>query len=201
LSVNHSESVIYGVERGGAYAYASRVGTVADNVKRLRLAAGHRHQGKFAEKAGVPQQWLSDLENGRYEFPSSWNLILIARAVPCLVDDLLAGVDEDYDRARVAARFGDEGVTVYDLTLKRVRELVGQLAVAITGAAEMSRVIDVWRGLDIEYREFTLTELERHRDEMRDAAPVVVMPGDSIDDAALSAPKRSRRASKRGRGR
>lgn len=74
--------------------------TVGANVRALRRAAGHMHQGAFAQRAKVSQQWLSDLETGRILTPTAENLIRIAIAIPCAVDDLLAGIDPDFDATR-----------------------------------------------------------------------------------------------------
>lgn len=91
------ESAGYGLERDRTYAYAGTVGTVGENVRRLRYAAGFKHQGRFAERAGVSQQWLSDLERGRYESPDTASLIKLAVAIGCTVDRFLVGTDRAYD--------------------------------------------------------------------------------------------------------
>lgn len=98
----------------------SFVASVGENVKRIRLEAGYRHQGRFAQRAGVSQQWLSDLENGRYDMPDTPSLLKLAKALDCSVDDLLSGVDPQYDAASEArhrnavAVYGDEEIDLGD---------------------------------------------------------------------------------------
>jgi HTH-type transcriptional regulator / antitoxin HipB len=89
--------------------------TVGANVKRLRVAAGFTHQGKFAARAGVSRQWLSHLEHGRHRRPDTSSLMKLARAIGCSVDDLLEGVDGGY-------KSRSEGVAV-DPTLRRATPL------------------------------------------------------------------------------
>jgi len=78
----------------------SRVAWLGRNIKRLRTVAGLRTQKAFAELLGVPQPQVSDWENDRSPVLDVSNLIKLAKALDCSVDELLAGVDLDYDRIR-----------------------------------------------------------------------------------------------------
>ena len=60
--------------------------------------AGFRTQRELAELLGVPQSQVADWEHDRYPVIAIRNLIKLAKAFHCSVDDLLAGVDPDYDR-------------------------------------------------------------------------------------------------------
>jgi transcriptional regulator with XRE-family HTH domain len=97
------ESASYRFERDSTYVYAGQM-SVGKNLRRLRNNAGFKHQGRFAERAGFSQQWVSDLENERYEMPDTASLMKLAAAIGCTVDDLLVGVDQTYDAAMVTAR-------------------------------------------------------------------------------------------------
>jgi transcriptional regulator with XRE-family HTH domain len=78
--------------------------TVGSLVRALRMARHFRNAGDFAKKAGVSPQWLSDLENDRVALPEAQNLMKIAAALPCLVDELLHGIgDAAFDETRQAA--------------------------------------------------------------------------------------------------
>ena len=68
------------------------------NIKRLRTVAGFRTQSALADLLGMSQTQLSEWESGRYAFLRTSSLIRLAKALDCSVDDLLAGVDPDYDR-------------------------------------------------------------------------------------------------------
>ena len=84
--------------------------SLGQNIKRLRWEAGLQTQKALADLLGVPQPQVSDWENDRYAVLETLTLVKIAKGLRCSVDQLLAGVDPDYDRAReasdgVAARF------------------------------------------------------------------------------------------------
>ena len=49
---------------------------------------------------GVPQPQVSDWENDRYSVLETLTLVKIAKGLRCSVDQLLVGVDPDYDRVR-----------------------------------------------------------------------------------------------------
>lgn len=74
--------------------------TVGKNIKRIREAAGFKTQGEFADALQVPQPRLSDWENDRYGLPDTTSLLRIAKKLKVSIDQLLTGVDEDYDAIR-----------------------------------------------------------------------------------------------------
>ena len=78
--------------------------SVGRNIKRLRLEAGMRTLRAFAERLGVPGAQSFDWENDRYVMLSVRTLLRIAKVLRCSVDDLLVGVDPEYDRARRVVR-------------------------------------------------------------------------------------------------
>ena len=78
--------------------------SVGRNIKRLRLEAGISTLPAFAERLGVTDAQLSDWENDRYVLLRVRTLVRIAKVLRCSVDDLLVGVDPEYDRARRVVR-------------------------------------------------------------------------------------------------
>lgn len=75
------------------------MGTVGDNIKRLREEA-KMTQSALAEKLAVRQPQLSDWEQNRFGIPKIQNLFKIAKVLNASLDDLLLGVDPEYDTAR-----------------------------------------------------------------------------------------------------
>ncbi len=80
--------------------------SLGENIKRLRTVAGIQTQKAFAELLGVPQPQVSDWENDRYPVLEVSSLIRLAKALHCSVDELLAGVDPDYDRIQAGGAVG-----------------------------------------------------------------------------------------------
>ena len=80
--------------------------SVGKNIKRLRTVMGLRTQKAFADLLGVPPSQVSDWENDRFAVPEVSGLIKLAKAFHCSVDELLAGVDPDYDRIREGGAVG-----------------------------------------------------------------------------------------------
>lgn len=74
--------------------------SLGQNIKRLRRKAGLRTQRAFADRLGVPQPRVSDWENDRYTVLETLTLVRIAKGLRCSIDQLLAGMDPDYDRVR-----------------------------------------------------------------------------------------------------
>lgn len=70
------------------------------SIKRLRKVAGLQTQKAFAERLGVAQPRVSDRQNECSPVLEVSNLIKLAKALDCSVEELLAGVDPDYDRIR-----------------------------------------------------------------------------------------------------
>ena len=81
--------------------------SLGKNIKRLRLAAGLSTQRAVAELLGVPQPQVCDWENDRYAILEVATLLKLAKALHCSVDQLLAGVDPEYDRACKGGVIGD----------------------------------------------------------------------------------------------
>ncbi len=77
--------------------------SLGQNIKRLRWEAGLQTQKALADLLGVPQPQVSDWENDRYAVLETLTLVKIAKGLRCSVDQLLAGIDADYDRVREAA--------------------------------------------------------------------------------------------------
>lgn len=110
MTVTLAAPTSYVVARYALAVYAEPV-TVGANVRRLRELAGMSTQTTLAERMGVPQSRVSDLENDRYVLPDTKTLMLAATAIGCRVDDLLAGVDPDYDAKKTmltAEALGDQ---------------------------------------------------------------------------------------------
>ena len=86
--------------------------SVGKNIKRLRMVMGLQTQKALAGLLGASQPQVSDWENARSAVLKVSSLIKLAKALHCSVDELLAGVDPDYDRIReggaVPARIGSD---------------------------------------------------------------------------------------------
>ena len=80
--------------------------SVGKNIKRLRAVMGLRTQKALVELLGVPPSQVSDWENDRFAVLDLSSLIKLAKAFHCSVDELLAGVDSDYDRIREGGAAG-----------------------------------------------------------------------------------------------
>ena len=78
--------------------------SLGQNIKRLRWEAGLQTQKALADLLGVPQPRVSDWENDRYAVLETTTLVRIAKGLRCSIDQLLVGVDPDYDRIRQAGR-------------------------------------------------------------------------------------------------
>ena len=78
--------------------------SLGENIKRLRWEAGLQTQKALADLLGVPQPRVSDWENDRYAVLETTTLVRIAKGLRCSIDQLLVGVDPDYDRIRQAGR-------------------------------------------------------------------------------------------------
>ena len=72
--------------------------SLGTNIRRLRSVAGFRKQRELADLLGVPQTQVADWEHDRYTVITVRSLIKLATVFRCSVDELLAGVDPDYDR-------------------------------------------------------------------------------------------------------
>jgi transcriptional regulator with XRE-family HTH domain len=70
------------------------VGTIGENLRRVR---GKRPQKAIAERLGVKQSRLSNLEKGRYKTAKLTTLLWLAKGYQCRVEDLIVGIDPEYD--------------------------------------------------------------------------------------------------------
>lgn len=92
--------------------------SLGQNIKRLRWEAGLQTQKALADLLGVPQPQVSDWENDRYAVLETLTLVKIAKGLRCSVDELLAGIDVDYDRVREAAAAADRELGSADSPLE-----------------------------------------------------------------------------------
>ena len=97
--------------------------SVGRNNKRLRSAAGIQTQKELAHLLRVPQPQVSDWENDRYAVVETPTLLKIAKGLRCSVDQLLAGVDPDYDRVREARAAADVALARVDFSVERPTEI------------------------------------------------------------------------------
>jgi transcriptional regulator with XRE-family HTH domain len=142
-----------GVERSEACAYAGAVSQPArperryrmgENLRRLREAAGFATGADFARSLGVTVQQLNDWENRR-EFVDTKTLIRLAKGARCLVEDIVAGVDVNFDAmardlirqrgvssSALPVKAGDHGTEADEVSVlkERNKQLEQQLAVA-----------------------------------------------------------------------
>lgn len=70
--------------------------TFGGNLKSLRTKNG-LSQEALAELLGVNRTQVSSWEHDRYALPATATLFRLAKALGCLVEDLLTGLDEDYE--------------------------------------------------------------------------------------------------------
>lgn len=75
-----------------------------ENVRRLRIAAGLKYGYQLAKELEVDPSVVSRWEQNKTGLPETPTLLRLAKVLGVSVDDLLAGVDPDYERVR-AARF------------------------------------------------------------------------------------------------
>lgn len=126
IAVNPTNRTRYVLARCAIAAYAEDVATIGGNVRRLREQAGIATQTKLAELMSIPQSRASDLENDRYKYPELQTLIAAATAIGCRIDDLLAGVDANYD-ARKDNTPADPAPPIRRSTIRRIVRLLEQM--------------------------------------------------------------------------
>jgi phage repressor protein C with HTH and peptisase S24 domain len=85
--------------------------TVGTNIKRLREKADIT-QTELADRIGVKQPAVWKWENDRSGLPETPTLFKLAKALQCSIDDLLAGVDPDYEPLRHQADVDAETIDV-----------------------------------------------------------------------------------------
>ena len=111
------------------------------NIRRLRSAAGVRTQRELADRLGVPQPQVSDWENDRYTVLETGTLLRLAKALRCSVDQLLTGVDPDYDRVREATTANPSDIPTR-LDLLRG----GETDIPVVAEGDAAPVPASWRG-------------------------------------------------------
>lgn len=84
--------------RGIPSGYTRRVRTVGQNIAQIRERLGIS-QIDLADRLKMRQPSLWKLENSK-GLPEGATLLKVATALPCTVEDLLAGVDAAYDKIR-----------------------------------------------------------------------------------------------------
>lgn len=77
----------------------STVATFGENVRRLREAASLKGI-ELAARVGVTPPVISAWEKNRSGLPETPTLLKLAKALAVSVDDLLAGIDPEYDTVR-----------------------------------------------------------------------------------------------------
>jgi transcriptional regulator with XRE-family HTH domain len=82
----------------------SSVATLGQNLKRLRERAGFDSQIEFARAIGASSQQVSDWENDRRDTVDLATIVRLAKGLKCSVEELVQGVDLDYDRVNRRAR-------------------------------------------------------------------------------------------------
>lgn len=109
------------------------VATFGENVKRLRLAAGLRGN-QLAARVRVKPPVITGWEKNRGGLPETPTLLKLAKALRCTIDDLLSGVDAEYDvlaigvrggAIRADGRGGDDATVA--LTFRQLREHVAAM--------------------------------------------------------------------------
>ena len=114
--------------------------SLGQNIKRLRMAAGLSTQRALADRLHVPQPQVSDWENDRYGALETQTLIKLAKVLRCSIDELLDGVDPDYDQVR-------EEREAVDAEPKRIdygTDATGRIPVVAEGAAAPAGI--TWEG-------------------------------------------------------
>lgn len=81
-----------------AVGYTAAVPSLAKNLRAFRRRADLT-QTELATRSGVKQNAISSWEKGK-AVPTVRSLVRIANGLGCSVDDLLAGVDPEYDERR-----------------------------------------------------------------------------------------------------
>lgn len=76
----------------------SAVATIGANIKRLREKHTTLSQGALARALGLPASRVNDWERGRYKSMEIKWLLKIAAAIGRPVEELVEGLDADYDR-------------------------------------------------------------------------------------------------------
>lgn len=87
-----------GVGAGIPGGYTAVVRTVGKNIARIRKARGVS-QVELAERLEIKQPSMWKFEHGK-GLPELETLFRVAKALPCTIDELIEGIDPDYDAIR-----------------------------------------------------------------------------------------------------
>lgn len=71
---------------------------LGDNIRALRTMAGKTNAAEFARAIKVSPGTLGDWEKGRYTNLRLDSLLKLAKELKCSIEDLIGGVDADYDK-------------------------------------------------------------------------------------------------------
>ncbi len=94
----------YVLEREAGRAYALAVPTLGQNIRRIRIAAGFATQKQLANAMGrESSQLVSDWERDRREGLDMSSLLAFVKACRVTIDDVIAGIDVEYDQMRAEA--------------------------------------------------------------------------------------------------
>ena len=91
---------------GIAIASSELAVSLGKNIKRLRTVAVSRSRRRWPNCSASRRPSLSDWEHDRYAILEVSSLIKLAKVLHCSVDELLTGVDPDYDRLREGGAVG-----------------------------------------------------------------------------------------------
>jgi transcriptional regulator with XRE-family HTH domain len=93
--------------------------TFGENLRRLRTAKKLKAKD-IAAKIGVRPPVVSSWENDRTGLPETPTLFRLAKAIPATIEDLLAGIDPDYDQIRSdLIRHTSTGASVSDVAAEQ----------------------------------------------------------------------------------
>jgi transcriptional regulator with XRE-family HTH domain len=93
------DTSVIGLHDSASRLMLSAVATISDNIRAAREARGWT-QSELAKRAGVVQARISDWERSRYRQPDISSLLKLANALEVTLDDLVAGIDTDYEARR-----------------------------------------------------------------------------------------------------
>lgn len=105
--------------------------TISVNLTRVRKDL-HLSQGEAASRAHVPQPMLSRWEKGRAR-PEIGNLLKLAAAYGCSLDDFVVSVNADYDRL-IASNLPPNAKRFYGPKIAAIRELAQTTTRALADA-------------------------------------------------------------------
>src|SRR5262245_6207983 len=74
--------------------------TFGENVRRIRETLARITPKEAAQRARMSQPHWANLESKRQGLPEAPTLFRVAKTLGCSVEDLLAGIDPEYDELR-----------------------------------------------------------------------------------------------------